>query len=157
MEKIELTIHSSSQCGGNSAYVVLVQDSISCVTKDKGEFNKGTTLVWTASSLGTCLEKEFDVSNDEISFGTMSTDGNDYCPKTLTITMSNGYVFKKEGMIDWVDNGKNNHLRSAKRTSSKYSIGMARGIPGPDHSSHPRVLAKIHRGPRKYRISFLSN
>ena len=121
VEKIELTIHNTNQCGGNSAYVELVQDSISCKTKDKGEFDKGTTLVWTASSLDTCLEKEFDVSNDEIRFRTMSNDGNDYCPKTLTITMSNGYVFKKEGMIDWVDNGKNNHYRSAKRTASKYS------------------------------------
>ena len=121
VEKIELTIHSSSQCGGNSAYVALAQNPIVCITKDKGEFAKGTTLVWTSSSLGTCLEKEFDVSNDEISFSTMSNDGNDYCPKTLTITMSNGYVFKKEGMIDWVDNGKNNHFRSAKRTASKYS------------------------------------
>ena len=121
VEKIELTIHNTNQCGGNSAYVELVQDSISCKTKDKGEFDKGTTLVWTASSLDTCLEKEFDVSNDEIRFRTMSNDGNDYCPKTLTITMSNGYVFKKEGMIDWVDNGKNNHFRSAKRTASKYN------------------------------------
>ena len=152
-----MTTHSTTNCGGNSAYVELVQDSISCKTKDKGEFDKGTTLVWTASTLDTCLGKEFDVLNDEINFKTMSNDGNDYCPKTLTITMNNGYAYKKEGIIDWVDNGKNNHLRSAKRTSSKYSTGMARGIPGPDHSSHPRVLAKIHRGPRKYRISFLSN
>ena len=56
-----------------------------------------------------------------------------------------------------------------------YNIGMARGIPRPsilevpdlfslldsprnrfNHSSTPRVLAKIHRGPRKYWISFFS-
>ena len=122
MEKIELTTHATSQCGGNSAYVELVQDSTSCKTKDKGEFDKGTTLEWTASTLDTCLGKEFDVLNDEIKFKTMSNDGNDYCPKTLTITMNNGYAYKKEGIIDWVDNGKNNHLQSAKRTSGTYLV-----------------------------------
>ena len=122
MEKIVLIIDSgfgTLACGGNSAYVELVQDSTSCKTKDKGEFDKGTTLVWTASALETCLGKEFDVLNDEINFKTMSNDGNDYCPKTLTVTMNNGYAYKKEGIIDWVDNGKNNHLQSAKRTSGK--------------------------------------
>ena len=122
MEKIELTTHSDSGCGGISAYVELVQESTSCKTKDNGEFAKGVTLVWTASDLDTCLGKEFDVLNDEIEFKLMSNDGNDYCPETLTITMSNGYAYKKEGITDWVDNGKNNHLRSAKRTSSKYSL-----------------------------------
>ena len=115
-----MTTHSDSGCGGNSAYVELVQESTSCKTKDQGEFAKEATLVWTASTLDTCLEKEFDVLNDEIEFKLMSNDGNDYCPETLTITMSNGYAYKKEGITDWVDNGKNNHLRSAKRTSSKY-------------------------------------
>ena len=119
VEKIELTTHSNSGCGGNSAYIELVQDSTSCKTKDKGEFDKGTTLEWTDSFLETCLGKEFDVLNDEINFKTMSNDGNDYCPKTLTITMSNGYAYQKAGIKDWVDNGKNNHLQSAKRTSGK--------------------------------------
>ena len=120
VEKIELTTHSNSGCGGNSAYIELVQDSTSCKTKDKGEFDKGTTLEWTDSFLETCLGKEFDVLNDEINFKTMSNDGNDYCPLTLTITMSNGYAYQKSGIQDWVDNGKNNHLQSAKRTLSKY-------------------------------------
>ena len=119
-----MTTHSTSQCGGNSAYVELVQNSTSCKTKDEGEFDKGTTLVWTASTLDTCLGKEFDVLNDEINFKTMSNDGNDYCPETLTITMSNGYAYKKEGLNDWVDNGKNNHLQSAKRTSGKVLITL---------------------------------
>ena len=117
VEKIELSTHSNSQCGGNSAYIELVQDSTSCKTKDAGAFNKGTLLVWTTSMLDTCLGKEFDVLNDEINFKTMSNDGDDYCPKTLTITMSNGYAYKKDGIRDWVDNGKNNHLQSAKRIS----------------------------------------
>ena len=119
MERVELTIHKSSSCGGNSAYIELLQDSTSCQTEDKGEFDKGSTLVWTASTLYTCQGKEFDVLNDVIGFKTMSNDSNDYCPKTLTITMSNGYEYKKEGMIE-VDNGKNNQFRSAKRTLSKY-------------------------------------
>ena len=121
-----MTIRNASSCGSSSAYLELVQGSISCKTKDKGEFDKGTTLVWTASTLDTCLGKDFDVLNDEIGFKTKSNNSNDYCPKTLTITMSNGYTYKKEGIFDWVDNGKNNHLRSAKRPSSKYSIRLLR-------------------------------
>ena len=119
VERVELTIHNSSSCSGNSAYIELLQDSTSCQTEDKGEFDKGSTLVWTASTLYTCQGKEFDVLNDVIGFKTMSNDSNDYCPKTLKITMSNGYEYKKEGMIE-VDNGKNNQFRSAKRTLSKY-------------------------------------
>ena len=119
LEKIELSTHDTSQCGGNSAFIELLQDSISCKTKDTGEFFSGATLVWTASTLNTCWAQEFDVFNDEINFKTMSNDGNDYCPKTLTITMKDGYEYRKEGITDWVDNGKNNHLQSAKRTSSK--------------------------------------
>ena len=124
MEKIELTIHSNIQCGGNSAYIELVQDTISCKTKDIGEFDKGTTLVWTASTLDTCLGKEFDVLSDEIKFKTMSNDGDDYCPKTLTITMSTYDAYQKEGIIDWVDNGKNNHLQLAKRIPKKGKVLM---------------------------------
>ena len=119
VERVELTIHKSSSCGGNSAYIELLHNSTPCQTKDIGKFYKGSTLVWTASTLYTCQGKEFDVLNDVIGFKTMSNDINDYCPKTLTITMSNGYEYKKEGMIE-VDNGKNNQFRSAKRTLSKY-------------------------------------
>ena len=118
VEKIELSTHSNSQCGGNSAYIELVQDSTSCKTKDAGEFNKGTLLVWTTSMLDTCLGKEFDVLNDEIKFKTMTNDGDDYCPKTLTITMSNDYAYQKEGMTDRVDN-ENTNWQYAKRTSGK--------------------------------------
>ena len=121
VEKVEMSIHKASQCGGNSAYIELLQNSTSCQTKDIGKFGKGSTLVWTASTLDTCLGKEFDVLNDEINFKTMSNDGNDYCPKTVTITISNGFEYKKEGIVDWVDNGKNNHLQSAKRTSKSHS------------------------------------
>ena len=117
VQKVELSIHNSSSCGGNNAYIELLQDSISCKTKDKGVFVKEDVLVWKDSTLGTCLGKEFDVLNDEIRFETKSYDL--YCPKTLTITMNNGYAYKKDGIRDWVDNGKNNHLQSAKRTSGK--------------------------------------
>ena len=113
MERVELSIHKTTNCGGYSAYIELLQNSTSCQTKDIGEFYKGSTLVWTDSTLGTCLGKKFDFLNVEMNFKTLSNDGDDYCPKTLTITMSNGYEYKKEGMNDWVDNGKNNHLQSA--------------------------------------------
>ena len=119
VEKVELSIHKTTTCGGYSAYIELSQNSISCQTKDIGEFDTGSTLVWTNSTLDTCLGKEFNVLNFEINFKTLSNDGDDYCPKTLTITMSNGGEYKKEGMNDWVDNGKNNYLQSA--ILSKYT------------------------------------
>ena len=119
-----MTIHSDSlsnlACGGNGAYIELGQDSISCRTEDIGEFEHGSTLVWNASTLYTCLGKEFDVLKYYIKFKTMSKDRNDYCPKNLTITMSNGITYQKEGMTDRVDN-ENTHWQFAKRTSGKVS------------------------------------
>ena len=119
MEKVELSIQDSSSCGGNSAYIELLQDSISCKTKDNGVFVKGDVLVWKDSTLGTCLGKEFDVLNDEIRFETKSYDL--YCPKTLTITMNNGNEYKKEGMNinSWIGGRKNQLIQIAK---SKYSM-----------------------------------
>ena len=119
MEKVELSIQDSSSCGGNSAYIELLQDSISCKTKDNGVFVKGDVLVWKDSTLGTCLGKEFDVLNDEIHFETKSNDL--YCPKTLTITMNNGNEYKKEGMNinSWIGGRKNQLIQIAK---SKYSM-----------------------------------
>ena len=119
MEKVELSIHNSSSCGGNSSYIELLQDSISCKTKDNGVFVKGDVLVWKDSTLGTCLGKEFDVLNDEIHFETKSNDL--YCPKTLTITMNNGDEYKKEGMNinSWIGGRKNQLIQIAK---SKYSM-----------------------------------
>ena len=119
VEKVELSIHKTAICGGCSAYIELIHNSTSCQTKDIGGFDQGSTLVWTDSTLGTCLGKKFDFLNFEMNFKTLSNDGDDYCPKTLTITMSNGYEYKKEGMNDWVDNGKNNYLQSA--ILSKYT------------------------------------
>ena len=119
VQKVELSIHNSSSCGGNSACIELLQDSISCKTKDKGVFAKGDVLVWKYSTLGTCLGKEFDVLNDEIRFETKSNDL--YCPKTLTITMNNGDEYKKEGMNinSWIGGRKNQLIQIAK---SKYSM-----------------------------------
>ena len=39
-----MTIHNSIQSGGESAYIVLLQDDVKCETKDFGPFNKGATL-----------------------------------------------------------------------------------------------------------------
>ena len=83
----------------------------------------------------------------------------------------------------WVIGGTDSHAHSGARLHfyffenffKRTQLGMARGIPRPSilevpelfslldsprnrfyHSSAPRVLAKICRGPRKYWISFLS-
>ena len=122
MEKVELSIQDSSSCGGNSAYIELLQDSISCKTKDNGVFVKGDVLVWKDSTLGTCLGKEFDVLNDEIRFETKSYDL--YCPKTLTITMNNGDKYKKEGMNinSWIDNRRGQKYQLIQIAKRKYSM-----------------------------------
>ena len=122
VQKVELSIHDSSSCGGNSAYIELLQDSISCKTKDNGVFVKGDVLVWKYSTLGTCLGKEFDVLNDEIRFETKSNDL--YCPKTLTITMNNGVEYKKEGMNinSWTVNRRGQKNQLIQIAKSKYSM-----------------------------------
>ncbi len=80
-------------------------------------FKKGTTITWTGSELGSCTAEEFDIHDNLIEFRVKSTSQDDFCPKTLTITMNNGYQYKSDEMDDWVDKGKGDHLRSSKRTS----------------------------------------
>ena len=81
------------------------------------DFKKGTVLTWTGTQLGSCATEEFDVKNDLIQFKVRSTDGDDFCPKTLTITTDDGYEYKSGEMNDWVDKEKGDHLRPANRTS----------------------------------------
>jgi len=120
VEKIEMTIDDSGRSGGDSAYIKLLQDSVTCQTEATAGFSKGATLVWKGSALDTCSGKEFDLLNDKINFATMSNHGDDYYPTTLKITMNydgKDVEYEAKNIGEWVDNGKNNHFRIATRTT----------------------------------------
>ena len=128
ISKIELNQHSSIGCSGTNVYIELLQDhngeikdKTECGTSHINNFNKGITLSWTGSELGSCATEEFDVLNDLIHFKVRSTNGDDFCPKVLTITTVDGYQYKSEKMEDWVDKSKGYNLRPAKRTSGTYA------------------------------------
>ena len=69
--------------------------------------------------MGSCAEKIFDVQLDELNFKLRSTDVDDFCPKTLVITLyDNGgmiYRYKADGMNDWVSKDVNDHIRTATK------------------------------------------
>ena len=118
-----MTIHDSGRSGGDSAYIKLLQDDVACQTEATTGFSKGSTLVWRGSTLDTCLGKEFDLLKDKINFATMSNHGDDYWPTTLKITMNydgKDVEYEAKDIGSWVDDGKNNHFRTAERTSSTY-------------------------------------
>ena len=55
----------------------------------------------------------------------MSNHGNDYWPTNLKITMNyygNDIEYEAKNIDGWVDSGKNNHFRTAERTSGKYLL-----------------------------------
>ena len=101
---MELWLHNNLNCGGENVYVEIRQGNISCVTGNKVDFDRGTLLSWTGSALnGTCLGKYFNVDQEHLDFKIRSTSGDDFCPKSLTISMDNGYSYERTGMDDWVD------------------------------------------------------
>merc|ERR1711935_939566 len=95
-----------------------IKDKTDCQTLHINDFKKATVLTWTGPQLGSCATEEFDVKNDIIQFKVRSTDGDDFCPKTLTITTDDGYEYKSGEMKDWVDKDKGDNLRPAERTSA---------------------------------------
>ena len=69
--------------------------------------------------MGSCAGKLFDVQLDELNFKLRSTDVDDFCPKTLVITLydnvGNIYRYKAHGMNDWVSKDVNDHIRTATK------------------------------------------
>ena len=122
MQRVDLSLHNDLSCGGDNVYIELHQGEISCRTSHKRHFDRGITLSWTGSDIGTCLGKDFNVEQESLNFKIRSTSGDDFCPHTLTISMDNGYSYKRTGLDDWVDKNKGNHNRIAPRISVK-SVG----------------------------------
>ena len=124
MKRVDLSLHNNYNCGGDDVYIELIQGEISCEISHKIDFDLGTILSWNGSALGTCLGKDFNVEQYGLNFKIRSTSGEDLCPKSLTISMDNGYSYKKTGMNDWVDKDKGDQNRIAPRISVK-SVGKS--------------------------------
>ena len=119
-EKVNLTIHNDNYCGGNDVFIEIVQFSKSCYTSVHNNFKKGSNITWSGSKLGSCIGQDFDVHYDVINFKVRSTDGNDFCPKSLSITLKNGNVYKLDNMYDWVDEKQGGYLRPARITGMDF-------------------------------------
>ena len=124
-----MSLHNDIWCSGTNVYIELFQNrngrirnQFFCGTLQKFNFEKGATLSWTNFALGFCATKDFDGINDIIDFKILSKNGDDFCPKILTITMNNGEEYISDEMRDWVDNSKGNDYRIAKRPPSKSLI-----------------------------------
>ena len=119
VEELKLSIYGAiyHTCGGKSVYLELLEGQTSCTTSTKEDFHGGVTLTWSSDQLGSCAGKLFDVQLDVLNFKLKSTDGDDFCPKTLVIKLyDNGgkiYRYKADGMNDWVSKDVNDHIRTA--------------------------------------------
>ena len=119
---VELWLHNHLDCGGENVYIELSQGEISCETSYKVAFSRGAILSWTGPELETCLGKDFNIEQDHLYFKLRSASADDFCPKILTISLDNGYSFKRTGMIDWVDRHKGHRNRIAKRVDNLTDI-----------------------------------
>ena len=121
VEELKLSIYGAiyHTCGGKSVYLELLEGQTSCTTSTKEDFHGGVTLTWSSDQLGSCAGKLFDVQLDVLNFKLKSTDGDDFCPKTLVIKLyDNGgkiYRYKADGMNDWVSKDVNDHIRTATK------------------------------------------
>ena len=77
----------------------------------KKDAKKGTSLIWTNFELGSCATEEFDDIYNHIEFKVQTLDGDDFCPKILTIRMDNSDEYKSDEMNEWVDNSKGNNIK----------------------------------------------
>ena len=110
-----MSLHNDLYCGGSNTYIELIEDGISCETSHKVHFDRGAILSWSGSALGTCLGKDFH--GDALYFRVRSTSGDEFCPKSLTVTMDNRDLYEKTGLNDWVGKNKGNQNRDAPRIS----------------------------------------
>jgi hypothetical protein len=121
VKELKLSIYGAffHTCGGKSVYLELLEGQTSCTTSTKEDFDGGVTLIWSGDQLDSCAEKIFDVQLDELKFKLRSTDGDDFCPKTLVITLYDNVgkitTYKADGMNDWVAKDVNDHIRTATK------------------------------------------
>lgn len=103
MERVELKQAPGNGCTGVGGhfFIELSQDQISCKIEHNRLFLNWFTLSWTGSDLGTCHGKDFNVGKKIITFK-MTAASSFFCPGSLTITMDNGYSYKKTGMTSIV-------------------------------------------------------
>ena len=121
---MNLSLHDDVNCGGSNVYIELIEGEISCKTLPKVNFDRGTILSWTGNDLGTCLGKLFHYKKLSFNFKVRSTSGDDFCPKSLSISMDNGDAYEKTDMEDWVDKTKGGHTRIAPIISAKQVSGI---------------------------------
>jgi len=117
--KLVIDFFTFHTCGGKGAYLELLEGQTSCTTSIKESFLAGVTLSWSGDQLGSCVGKLFNVQLDELNFRLRSTDTDDFCPKTLVITLYDKvgkiYRYKADGMNDWVSKDVNNYIRTATK------------------------------------------
>ena len=117
-----LSIKNDEKCSGSRVLIDIPEDhSHGCTTRDKGSFGKGSTLIWTKdedNELEQCANMDFDPLNDEIFFKIRSNSGDDFCPKRLTLTMSDSQEYKSDVINDFVSKSKGNKERIAKKTTT---------------------------------------
>ena len=122
LQSVVLSIHTNNECGGWDAYIeIFYNDYETCKTKPWSSFEKGATLIRVMDDLGSCEEKFFDTTAEEIKFRVKTShsgpfENDDFCPKKLEFQFKiSGRKYESDIMNEWVDLNKNSDLiRTAK-------------------------------------------
>ena len=114
---VKMSSHDNNYCGGDPTKVEIVSP-IRCTTLNSKEFAKGTNVFWKNNQLGSCNGKKIDTTNEfEIVFKIVTSSGENFCPKYVTVMIGGAIEYKSVYMDHWHDNSDNYKKFIAKKTS----------------------------------------
>ena len=81
---------------------------IRCTTSYSDEWYPGDNVFWKNYQLGSCKGKKIDFTNEnEIGFKIITTAGDSFCPKYVTVMIGGAIEYKSSYMDHWHDNSDN--------------------------------------------------
>ena len=110
---VKMELHGEwNYCGGDDLQIHLIQGGRECKTNVIDNPTLGESY-WFG--LGSCKSTAFHVDNPTMNFKMITTTGDDFCPKFLTIYMNGGAKFKSSQMNHWHDYQENDDLFTANK------------------------------------------
>ena len=104
ISNITMSFHSNHYCGGYGIRIrILNPKGKECVTSRK-ESSPGDLLIWNNPTGGNCEDMEISWLKTRVYIE--SNDGNDFCPKVVTIYTDDS-TFATNEIVSWYDSSTN--------------------------------------------------
>ena len=111
--KIEMTSWDNINCGGYPSVKVENPDGTHCETTEKA-MHAGDTLVWSEGQGLKPSCSDMVVTLDSTLY-IQTSSGNDFCPKSVSITPLEGPEYMTSEISDWYDKDKTNNKEHTLR------------------------------------------